>query len=387
MPQYEYDRQQAEIEARRRAEAERQAREAQRREEALRAEAERQAREAQRREEARKFAEDRDRCRQFRLVVACDAALQSPHATQQDRDELQAWRQSGVQFAADLAACRKHDVAACDAALASPAASDQTRRLLLAWRAEASPLARARGIWDVSLRWVRERTQALAELPLSTRIAGGVALALALVLGGVLIAWRRASRPTEAAPAASGAEAVEGMRTQPEIAAGGGGGAPIPRLAVAGPAEPQSIALSGGLGPSRPEAFAAGVQTMRIIGLSLHGTYGAARSIAGIISGLGWLLVVVGGLAAFAGFATVSQNPFGGLGLIIGLAIVAAGILQVAAGQMVRASVDSADYARQSLLLQVGLAEGRSEIDLQRQLPGPAGGAAPVSGLSPVRAH
>jgi hypothetical protein len=127
---------------------------------------------------------------------------------------------------------------------------------------------------------------------------------------------------------------------------------------------------------------------MRIIGLSLHGTYGAARGIAGLISALGWLLVVAGALTTFAGIAAVSQTPFGGLLLVSGLAIVAVGILQVAAGQMLRASVDSADYARQSLLLQVGLAEGRSEIDLQRQLPGPASGMAPaVSGLSPARAH
>lgn len=377
--QQEYDRRQAELEAQRRAEAERQ------------------AREAQRLAEARKFAEDRDRCRQFRLVAACDAALQSPHATQRDRDDIGAWRESGVQFAANLAACRKHDVAACDAALASPVVTDQTRAILLAWRAESSPLDRAlsysKGVWNASRAWVRDRTAMIASLPLSTQIAGGIALALAVILGVVLFARRGAPRRAEAGPGAwwrgavaagqrprslpgaAGAEPRDAPPTrQPQAAATG------PPWAGASETQPQS--------QHQPSAAPSGVRKMSIVGLNLHGTYGAARAIAGLISGLGWLLVVAGALTVFAGLAAVSQSPFGGLILIIGLAIAATGILQVAAGQMLRASADSADYARQALLLQIGIAEGRSEIDLQQQLTGPVRGAAPtVSAGGLARAH
>jgi hypothetical protein len=68
-------------------------------------------------------------------------------------------------------------------------------------------------------------------------------------------------------------------------------------------------------------------------------------------------LAVIGGLQA---------GPFGLMIVGIGIGVAAAGVLQVAAAQMLRASVDSADYARQALPLQIGMAEGRSEIDLRR---------------------
>jgi len=113
-----------------------------------------------------------------------------------------------------------------------------------------------------------------------------------------------------------------------------------------------------------------------VIGASIHGSYGSARGIAGIAAFFGWLSVAGGALAVIGGLAA---GPFGFMIAAIGIGIAAIGLLQVAAGQMLRASVDTADYARQALLLQIGMAEGRSEIDLQRSLAGPAQGARPAA--------
>jgi hypothetical protein len=106
-----------------------------------------------------------------------------------------------------------------------------------------------------------------------------------------------------------------------------------------------------------------GMPRVIIRGASVHGTYGTSRGIASFFGLIGWLLVGAGALAAIAG---LSAGPFGVMGVAIGIGLAVAGLLQVAAGQMLRATVDSADYARQALLLQIAIAEGRSEIDLQR---------------------
>ena len=46
------------------------------------------------------------------------------------------------------------------------------------------------------------------------------------------------------------------------------------------------------------------------------------------------------------------------LGAAMGVLIAVVGLLQVAAGQGVRAAIDAADYARQSLQLQIAQAGG-----------------------------
>jgi hypothetical protein len=100
-----------------------------------------------------------------------------------------------------------------------------------------------------------------------------------------------------------------------------------------------------------------------VIGASIHGTYSTSRGIASFIGFIGWLFVGVGALAVIGG---LQAGPFGLMIIGIAIGVAAAGVLQVAAAQMLRASVDSADYARQALLLQIGMAEERSEIDLRR---------------------
>ena len=102
---------------------------------------------------------------------------------------------------------------------------------------------------------------------------------------------------------------------------------------------------------------------MKVIGADIHGTYGTARRIAELYGGVGWLIVIIGGIVALAG---LGAGGIGLLGVGIGLALAAVGLLLVAAQQMLRAQVDAADYARQSFLLQIALAEGRSEIDLRQ---------------------
>jgi hypothetical protein len=104
---------------------------------------------------------------------------------------------------------------------------------------------------------------------------------------------------------------------------------------------------------------------VRVTGIDIHGTYATARSIAALFGLVGWVLVVVGALIALGGLSGGPQG-FGMVLVPIGVCIAALGLLQVAAQQILRASVDSADYSRQSFLLQVGLAEGRTEIDVQR---------------------
>lgn len=102
--------------------------------------------------------------------------------------------------------------------------------------------------------------------------------------------------------------------------------------------------------------------SVRIVGLTTHGTYGTGRVVAELSAILGWLVVVAGVCAAVAGFA--APQPFNLVIAVMGVGIASLGVLQVAAGQAVRASLDSADYSRQALILQAALAEGRSEVNL-----------------------
>ena len=116
--------------------------------------------------------------------------------------------------------------------------------------------------------------------------------------------------------------------------------------------------------PSRSLDTTSGSRPMRIKGVSLHGTYATARSIASFFGLFGWILVVVSAIAGFGGLNLGA--PFNILVVVIAVGVAALGLLLVAAQQMLRAGVDSADYARQALILQVALAEGRTEIDVQR---------------------
>jgi hypothetical protein len=73
--------------------------------------------------------------------------------------------------------------------------------------------------------------------------------------------------------------------------------------------------------------------------------------------------VVIGAIAVVAGLTI--PEPFNFVAMISGVIIAAVGLLQVAAGQMLRATIDSADYARQSLMLQIAVIEQAQEVDLR----------------------
>jgi len=82
--------------------------------------------------------------------------------------------------------------------------------------------------------------------------------------------------------------------------------------------------------------------------------YGAARTVSMFISFLGWAVFAGGIIAAIAGFAGMgSGGRYGGgvslLALLPGLGMAVAGLFLVAAGQVTRATVDSADHTREIL--------------------------------------
>lgn len=105
---------------------------------------------------------------------------------------------------------------------------------------------------------------------------------------------------------------------------------------------------------------------MGITGMRIHGSYDTARTIAEISAVFGWIMGGIGVLVTIIG---LGNAPFGLAAVPMGIGLVALGSLQVAAGQMLRATVDSADYARQSFILQLATAEGRHEIHLGGAIP------------------
>ena len=113
----------------------------------------------------------------------------------------------------------------------------------------------------------------------------------------------------------------------------------------------------------------AATRAPKSVKLNIHGGYSAARGIAKLISVIGWLLVIAGIVFAIfslspGSFGFGSRSPFVGTGGILGGVILAVfGILQVAVGQMMRAVSDTADYARQSLILKAAEMEGMKSVN------------------------
>lgn len=101
---------------------------------------------------------------------------------------------------------------------------------------------------------------------------------------------------------------------------------------------------------------------MKVTGLRLHGTYETARAVSGFVAAIGWILIgvavliVIGGLAAGPPFTSIISG--------IGIGVGGMGLLQVVGAQMLRATVDTADYARQALILQAAALEGLSTAEL-----------------------
>jgi hypothetical protein len=111
---------------------------------------------------------------------------------------------------------------------------------------------------------------------------------------------------------------------------------------------------------------------MKVTGEKYHGTYGAARFVAYLSSFVGWISIIGGAILVFVGLGVATQSPMGMFGVAGGASLVIGGLIQVALSQGVRAAADTADYARQSFMLQVAQAKGLAEVELSRTyIPAP----------------
>lgn len=97
---------------------------------------------------------------------------------------------------------------------------------------------------------------------------------------------------------------------------------------------------------------------------ALRTDYQTARLLARIISGIGWVVVAIGVLALIAaviaaitmrgGDAMGGVTPasyMGTMGLVGGVSLIVSGIVQIAVGQLLRATVDTADNTREMLAI------------------------------------
>ena len=138
--------------------------------------------------EVRGFSNQRDGCGKYN-VEACDIALRSSHATQQDIIDLRNWRGVAEKLHADLDSCRTGSVAACDAALASPAIADGQRPLLNEWRIAASPFKRAMALLSkhtgMAATAMLDGAAVIRNLPTSAHLTVGLAAALAIALAAM----------------------------------------------------------------------------------------------------------------------------------------------------------------------------------------------------------
>ncbi len=130
---------------------------------------------------------------------------------------------------------------------------------------------------------------------------------------------------------------------------------------------------------SLPAATRPRARRMRAIRIHTFGRYGVTRLILWLVVLLGWLFVLVGlvalvlavvNIAARSALESSIQADFGlsmrMFFIASGIGAMLSGFLTIAFAQNVRANIDSADYARQSLVLQKALAEGLEDIDTNR---------------------
>jgi hypothetical protein len=174
--------------------------------------------------EVRGFSSQRDGCRKYN-VEACDIALRSSHATQQDMIDLRNWRGVAEKLHADLDNCRTGSVAACNAALASPAIADGQRLLLNEWRIAASPFKRAMALLSKQAGMVAtvmlDSARVIRNLPTSVHVTGCLAAVLALALAAM--AFRIGHSPPSGephAPASSASEVVTSTLNHARFAVG-----------------------------------------------------------------------------------------------------------------------------------------------------------------------
>lgn len=156
----------------------------------LRAEQQRQKDEADKRAYDQYYAQQ-EACERDYKKDACTAALRSPLADDDEREVMRGVLADLQHIKDDFAACKNGSVIACDTALVSRAVSDNDRRNLEQWREAASLFAKVAAAIVYSWTVVRF---AIALIPLSTTIVTAVALLLALVLLGILLRRRRANQ-------------------------------------------------------------------------------------------------------------------------------------------------------------------------------------------------
>ncbi|GLQ32612.1 hypothetical protein [Litoribrevibacter albus] len=83
--------------------------------------------------------------------------------------------------------------------------------------------------------------------------------------------------------------------------------------------------------------------------LGYQSSYSSARTIADVLSVIGWLTVVIG---VFSALALASQgSSFDVFAMLPGLGLVISGLFMVVAAQVTRAIVDNADHTREILSL------------------------------------
>ena len=143
----------------------------------------------------------RDGCRKYN-VEACDIALRSSHATQEDMIDLRNWRRVAEKLHIDLDRCRTGSAASCDAALASPAIEDGQRTLLNEWSIADSPFKRAMALLSkhsgMAATAMLDCATVIRNLATSTHVTGGLAAVLALALAAM--AFRKGHSPRLANP-------------------------------------------------------------------------------------------------------------------------------------------------------------------------------------------
>ena len=86
--------------------------------------------------------------------------------------------------------------------------------------------------------------------------------------------------------------------------------------------------------------------------------YGAARTILGLMSFWGWVLVTLGGLAVLSGIVISLDSSYNSPGIVVGMPLTIAGVFGAISGifmvanvQLTRSSIDHADHSREILEL------------------------------------
>lgn len=157
------------------------------------------------RQEERAHLRDVDDCRTYHRD-ACERALASPLLAAGEAVVLRDKSAAAAEYATAKDGCKSGTATACDTALASPALIEAERAEIAEWYSQASLVYRAevafQHIGNFASEQSKAATDAVAELPRSTKIMTGVAAVLALGLIAVTVR-RRPPRAASQEPAQS----------------------------------------------------------------------------------------------------------------------------------------------------------------------------------------